>query len=108
MIVFVRGSFVPSRPIRALRGLTRISTMITRERSREACGWRSCSKDAGIKLSSVTTDITGVSGRRIREAVASGEKDPAVLADMPKARLRKKIPALAKALIGTFTNHHVS
>ena len=69
-------------------------------------GWRSCSRTPGIKLSSVATDITGVSGRAMLEALIDGTRDPAVLADLAKRRLRSKIPELTEALTGRFSEHH--
>ncbi|OUS79684.1 IS110 family transposase [Rhodococcus sp. NCIMB 12038] len=102
----VRGSFVPPRPIRALRVLTRTRTMITRERSREVLRLEKLLEDSGIKLSSVASDLTGVSSRLMLDALNAGESDPAVLADLATAGLRKKIPALTEALTGEFTDHH--
>ena len=90
----VRGSFVPPEPIRALRDLTRARTAITRERSREVQRLEKLLEDAGIKLSAVASDILGVSGRAMLEALVAGQFDPAVLADLAKRRLRAKIPAL--------------
>jgi transposase len=102
----VRGSFVPPEPIRALRDLTRARTAITRERSREVQRLEKLLEDAGIKLSAVASDIVGVSGRAMLESLITGQRDPAVLADLAKRRLRSKIPALTEALTGRFTEHH--
>jgi len=102
----VRGSFVPPEPVRHLRDLTRTRTAITRERGREIQRLEKLLEDAGIKLSSVASDITGVSGRAMLEALIDGQRDPAVLADMAKRRLRSKIPALTEALRGRFSDHH--
>lgn len=96
----VRGSFVPPAAIRALRDLTRTRTAITRERSREVQRLEKLLEDAGIKLSAVASDITGVSGRAMLQALIGGEQDPAVLADLVKRRLRLKIPILTEALRG--------
>lgn len=63
-------------------------------------------EDAGIKLSSVASEITGVSGRAMLEAMITGERDPDVLANLARRRLRSKIPALTEALTGRFTAHH--
>lgn len=63
-------------------------------------------EDAGIKLSSVASEITGVSGRAMLEAMIAGERDPDVLATLARRRLRSKIPALTQALTGRFTEHH--
>lgn len=102
----VRGSFVPPEPIRQLRDLTRTRTAITRERGREVQRLEKLLEDAGVKLSSVATDINGVSGRAMLEAMIAGQRDPAVLADLAKRRLRVKIPALTEALTGRFSEHH--
>src|SRR5687768_14179261 len=102
----VRGSFVPPAPIRELRDLTRARTMMTRERGREIQRLEKLLEDAAIKLSSVATDLTGVSGRLMLEALIEGQRDPAVLADLAKRRLRVKIPELTEALTGRFSDHH--
>ena len=102
----VRGSFVPPEPIRQLRDLTRARTAITRERGREIQRLEKLLEDAGIKLSSVASEITGVSGRAMLEALIAGQRDPAALTDLARRRLRSKIPALTEALTGRFTDHH--
>ena len=102
----VRGSFVPPEPIRHLRDLTRTRTAVTRERGREVQRLEKLLEDAGIKLSSVASDITGVSGRAMLEALVAGQRDPEVLADLALRRLRSKIPALTQALTGRFSEHH--
>ena len=102
----VRASFVPPAPIRELRDLTRTRTMVTRERGREIQRLEKLLEDAGIKLSSVASDITGVSGRLMLQALIDGHRDPAELADLAKRRLRHKIPELTEALTGRFNGHH--
>ena len=102
----VRGSFVPPEPIRQLRDLTRTRTSVVRERGREIQRMEKLLEDAGIKLSSVASDISGVSGRAMLEALISGQRDPAALADLAKRRLRSKIPQLTEALTGRFNEHH--
>jgi transposase len=102
----LRASFVPPEPIRELRDLTRARTVITRERTKEIQRLEKLLEDAGIKLSSVASDIVGVSGRAMLEALIGGQRDPVVLADLAKQRLRQKIPALTDALRGRFTGHH--
>jgi len=102
----VRGSFVPPAPIGELRDLTRARTAITRERGREVQRLEKLLEDAGIKLSSVASDITVVSGRATLEALIAGDQDPAALADLAERRLRSKIPALTEALTGRFSDHH--
>jgi transposase len=102
----LRGSFVPPEPIRQLRDLTRTLTTLVRERAREIQRLEKLLEDAGIKLSSVATDITGVSGRAMLEALIAGQRDPTELAELAKRRLRSKIPALTEALTGRFAEHH--
>jgi transposase len=102
----VRASFVPPAPVRELRDLTRTRTSITRERSREILRLEKLLEDAGIKLSSVASDLTGVSSRAMLQALVDGQRDPAVLADLAHRRMRAKIPALTEALTGRFTEHH--
>ena len=102
----VSASFVPPPPIRQLRDLTRTRSAITRERSREIARLEKLLEDAGIKLSSVASDLTGVSSRRMLRAMVDGQRDPAVLADLALGTLRAKIPALTEALTGRFNDHH--
>ena len=102
----VRGSFVPPEPIRQLRDLTRTRSTLTRDRAREIQRLEKLLEDSGIKLSSVASDITGVSGRAMLEALIDGNRDPVALADLAKRRLRSKIPELTEALTGRFNAHH--
>jgi transposase len=102
----LKPSFVPPEPIRQLRDLTRYRATLTADRSREAQRLEKELEDAGIKLSSVATDILGVSGRAMLKALIDGEDDAAVLAEMAKGRMRSKISALVEALTGNFGEHH--
>ena len=102
----VRGSFVPPEPIRQLRDLTRTRTAVVRERGREIQRLEKLLEDSGVKLSSVATHLTGMSGRAMLDALVAGERDPGVLADLAKRRLRSKIPELTEALTGRFNDHH--
>jgi transposase len=102
----LRASFVPPEPIRQLRDLTRLRTLLTMERSRTVQRLEKTLEDAGVKLSCVATDILGVSGRAMLEALIAGERDPEVLAAMAKARMRPRIPDLVEALTGRFGDHH--
>jgi transposase len=102
----VRGSFVPPEPIRQLRDLTRTRTSVVRMRAKEIQRLEKLLEDTGIKLSSVATDISGVSGRAMLEALIDGQRDPAALAELAKRRLRSKIPELTEALTGRFNDHH--
>jgi transposase len=102
----LKASFVPPEPIRQLRDLTRYRTTLAAERTREAQRLEKELEDAGIKLSSVATDILGRSGRAMLAALIDGERDVHVLAEMAKARMRSKIPQLVQALTGNFGDHH--
>ncbi len=102
----VRPSFVPPPPIRELRDLTRTRTAVTRERSREITRLEKLLEGAGIKLSSVVSDLAGVSARRMLLALAEGERDPERLAALAHWSMRGKTGALIQALTGRFTDHH--
>ena len=102
----VRPSFVPPRPIRELRDLTRYRKALLAERTREVQRLHKVLEDAGIKLASVASDPLGVSGRAMLEALVSGTHDPQVLAELARGRLRAKLPALREALEGRFGTHH--
>jgi transposase len=102
----LKASFVPPEPIRELRDLTRQRTQLIQERSAAANRIQKVLEDANIKLASVATDVLGVSGRDMLEALIAGETDPARLAELARKRLREKIPALRLALAGRVTEHH--
>jgi transposase len=102
----LRGSFVPPAPIRELRDLTRYRKAQIQDRAREANRLQKILEDANIKLSSVATDILGVSGRAMLNALVTGTTDPKLLADLARGVLRKKLPALRQALTGRFRQHH--
>lgn len=102
----LRGSFVPPPPIRELRDITRYRVQQTRERSREVNRLQKVLEDAGVKLTSVLTDIMGVSGRAMVDALVAGTTDPQVLAELARGQLRKKLPALRRALVGRFRPVH--
>ena len=89
-----------------LRDLTRYRSTLLGERTQEAQRLEKELEDAGIKLSSLATDILGVSGRAMLAALIAGERDAQVLAEMAKARMRPKIPQLVQALTGNFGEHH--
>ena len=80
--------------------------MMTRERGRDIQRLEKLLEDAGIKLSSVASEITGVSGRAMLEALVGGTTDPEVLADLARGSLRNKLPALREALQGRVGRHH--
>jgi len=96
----VRASFVPSRPLRELRDVVRYRKAKIQERTREVQRVEKTLQDAGIKLSSVASEVLGVSARRMLDALISGTHDPEILAELAKGALRKKIPALREALQG--------
>jgi transposase len=102
----LRAAFVPPKPIRELRDLTRYRKTLIKERQREANRLHKVLEDAGIKLSSVASDILGVSGRAMIEALIDGQGDPEALAELARGRLRAKLPALREALNGRFGSHH--
>jgi transposase len=102
----LRSSFVPPRPIRELRDLTRYRKSLVRERRREVNRLHKVLEDAGIKLSCVASEVLGVSGRLMIEALCQGKGDPEPLAELARGRLRAKLPALRRALEGRFTGHH--
>lgn len=102
----LRASFVPPKPIRQLRQLTRYRKAQVKERQREANRLHKALEDTGIKLDCVATNILGASGRAMLDALVEGTTDPEVLADLAKGRLRKKIPALTEALEGRFEPLH--
>jgi transposase len=102
----LRASFVPPKPIRDLRALTRYRRAQIAERKREAQRLHKALEDTGIKLDCVATDILGKSGRAMLDALVSGTTDPEVLAELPRGKLRKKIPALREALEGRFEPLH--
>jgi len=102
----LRASFVPPKPIRQLRNLTRYRKTQIQERQREANRLHKALEDTGIKLDCVATDILGKSGRDMLDALVAGTTDPVVLADLARRQMRKKIPALREALEGRFDTHH--
>jgi transposase len=102
----LRPSFVPPREIRALRDYTRLRTELVEERSRHKQRLEKLLEDALIKLSSVATDLLGVSSRAMIEALIAGERDPAAIADLARGRLNSKRAALLEALNGRFDDHH--
>jgi transposase len=102
----LRGSLVPPAPIRDLRDLTRYRKRQIEDRAQEVNRLHRVLQDAGLKLASVMTDLMGVSGRAMVDALLQGTTDPAVLADLARGRLRRKLPALQQALRGQFRPQH--
>ncbi|MGH8921556.1 MAG: IS110 family transposase, partial [Actinomycetes bacterium] len=102
----LRGSFVPPAAIRELRDLTRYRKRLIQAHSSEVQRVQKTLEDAGIKLDSVASDVVGVSGRAMLRALVDGERDPEILAELARGRLRVKIPQLREALRGRFRDHH--
>jgi transposase len=102
----VRPSFVPPPPIRELRSLTRYRKTQIEERTREVQRIDKVLQDAGLKLSSVASDLLTMSGRDMLDALVAGERDPDRLADLARRQMRRKIPQLKQALTGRFTEAH--
>lgn len=101
----LKPSFVPEAPQRALRDLTRQRTHLIQERASIINRMQKVLEWANIKLSSVVTDITGVSARAMLEALVAGQTDVSELAQLAKGRLRSKIGELEQALQGTLEPH---
>jgi transposase len=102
----LKANFVPPKPIRALRQLTRYRKTQVAERQREANRLHKALEDTNVKLDCVASDLLGVSGRAMLDALVHGTTDPVVLADLAKGRLRQKLPALREALEGRFDELH--
>ena len=102
----LRASFVPPLQIRQLRDLTRYRVDLVNACTAEKNRVEKLLEDACIKLSVVASDIFGVSGRDMLAALAAGERDPKVLAQFARARMRGKITDLEEAFTGYFTDHH--
>lgn len=102
----LKASFVPPRPIRELRDLTRQRSQLAAEKASAANRIQKVLEDANLKLGSVATDVLGESGRAMLRALIAGQEDAAVLADLAQRRLRAKIPQLREALLGRISDHH--
>ena len=102
----LRASFIPSRPQRQLRDLTRYRRTLTQERTREKQRAEKLLEDAQIKLSSVISDIFGTSGRAMLAALIGGQANPHELAALAYRNMRAKTSVLQEALTGHFTDHH--
>ena len=101
----LKPSYIPARPQRELRELTRYRRSLVQERSREANRIQKVLEGANIKLGSVATDLLGVSGRAMLKAMSQGEDDPKRLTELARGRLREKQDALEKALQGLMGSH---
>ena len=101
----LQASFVPGRPERELRELTRYRTSLVRERAAEVNRIQKVLEGANIKLASVASDVLGVSGRAMLEALVAGVDDVSELAGLARGRLRQKREQLEKALLGLVGEH---
>src|ERR687898_1979013 len=101
----LKSSFVPPKPIRELRDLTRYRKSLVWERGREANRLQKLLEDANIKLGDVASDVLGASGKAMLSALCAGEADPDALAELAQGKLRAKLPALRLALEGRFSAH---
>jgi transposase len=100
------ASFIPPPEQRDLRELVRYRTHLIAERTREVNRVHKVLEDANLKLSSVATDLMGVSARAMLAAIIAGKDDPAALAQLAKARMRRKIDELERALTGRVKEIH--
>ena len=101
----LRASFIPDRPQRELRELTRYRTSLIRERAAEVNRVQKVLEGANIKLAAVAADLTGVSGRAMLAALLDGSTDAAAMAQLAQGKLRAKIPQLEQALVGQVGAH---
>jgi transposase len=101
-----RPSLVQPKPIRRLRDITRYRRSLVRDQTREKLRLEKTLEDAQIKLDAVISDLHGVSGRKMLDAMIAGQRDPRVLADLAHGRMRVKLPQLRQALTGYFDDHH--
>jgi len=102
----LRPSFVPPAEIRQLRDYTRLRVDLTRERTRYYSRLEKLLEDALIKISAVASTIGTLSVRDMIEALIGGERDPKVLADLARGKMKAKRAALIEALTGRFDDHH--
>jgi transposase len=102
----LRGSFIPTRPQRQLRELTRHRTNLVERRAQVINELQKCLESTNIKLASVVTDITGVSATEMLQGLLAGQTDTAMLAELARGRMKSKKPMLEKALQGKVEPHH--
>ena len=101
----LKASFIPPQPIRDLRDLTRYRKTLMQERAQEVNRRHMVLETANLKLASVASDVLGKSGREMLDALVGGERDPQVLAELARGRLRAKLPELRLALDGRLRPH---
>ena len=102
----LKASFVPDRPQRELRDLTRHRVQLTGEHTRTSNRIQKILEDANIKLASVASDVLGTSGRQMIQALLAGNQEPSQMADLARGRMRSKKESLTEALEGHVTEHH--
>jgi transposase len=102
----IRASFVPDNQTQELRGLLRTRKQLVRERTSHTLRLQKTLEDANLKLDSVISNVVGVSGRRMIEALVAGESDPATLASLADRRIKAPPEVLCEALRGRVTRHH--
>jgi transposase len=102
----LRGSFIPSKPQRQLRELTRYRSTLVQDHARALNRLQAVLEDANLKLASVVTDIYGASARAMLTAILAGQRDVEVLAELARGRLRAKRDQLKEALAGRVAAHH--
>jgi transposase len=102
----LRPSFVPGRPQRELRDLTRQRAQLLGDRARVVNRIHKTLEDANVKLGSVATDVTGKSGRAVLDALVEGRLTPEQMAELVHRRMEAKKPLLREALVGRVTDHH--
>jgi transposase len=102
----LKASFIPPKPQRDLRDLTRYRVTLVEERARVVNRVQKVLENANIKLASIATDVLGVSGRQMLEALVAGQTDAATMAELAKGRLRTKLLLLEQALTGVVDTQH--
>lgn len=102
----VMASFVPAQAVRELRDLTRRRSELVVMKGQEAQRLEKELEDTGMKLTSVLSDVLGVTGRAILQALIAGARDPQILASLAVRQAKRKTSQLIEALDGTFTDHH--
>jgi transposase len=100
-------SFIPPAPTRELRALTRYRKTLVQERTDEVNRLHKTLESANLKLGSVASEVLGKSGRDMLDALLAGERDAAALAELARGKLREKLPALRRALVGRVRPHHL-
>ena len=103
----LQASFIPPQPVRDLREVPRYRTTLVQERAQDVNRVQNVLESANLKLAAVATDVLGVSGRAMLEALLGGEQDPVALAELARGRLRAKLPALRLALEGRVRPVHL-